>query len=83
MSIVARINAHGGEVVRDEWRITLRPGRLKPEAIAWLRDHWRDLCLEVWPAFDAFDERCAIREFEGGQNRADAERAAYAEVAGC
>ncbi|WP_176559607.1 hypothetical protein [Rubellimicrobium roseum] len=32
-------------------------------------------------ALDAFEERAAIREFDGGQTRAEAERAALGEVA--
>lgn len=83
MSIVARIRAHGGEIVRDEWRFGLRKGRLTPAAVAWLSHHWREACAEAWPAFDAWEERAAIREIDGGQARPDAEAAAYAEVAGC
>ena len=83
MSILDRIRARGGEVIRSEWRITLKPGRLKPEAIAWVRDHWRNLCREVWPEFDAWEERAAIREYDGGQDRETAEREAYREVMQC
>lgn len=80
MTILARIRAQGGDVVRDGWSIRLRPGRLTPAALAWLRDHRADLMHEVWPAFDAFEERAAIRQFMGGETRADAEAAAYLEV---
>jgi hypothetical protein len=80
LSILARIRAHGGDVIRKEWRFTLRPGRLKAPAVAWVRQHWPEVCAEVWPAFPAWEERAAIREFEGGQNRVDAEAAAYREV---
>lgn len=45
-----------------------------------MKDHRSDLMREVWPEFDDFEERAAIREFEGGMSRADAEAAAYAEV---
>lgn len=80
MSIIERIRAHGGEVVRDRWQFSLKPGRLPPDAIDWLRGHWRDACREAWPQFDDWEERAAIREFDGGQIRHEAEAAAYAEV---
>ena len=82
MSILARIRAHGGDVIRDEWRMILRPGRLKPDALAWLKKpEVRDAVhREVWPEVDDFYERAAIREFDGGQAREDAEREAYREI---
>lgn len=80
MAILDRIRAHGGEVIRGKWNITLRKGRMTPEALAWVKDHRANLMREVWPEFDDFEERAAIREFDGGMNRADAEAAAYAEV---
>lgn len=83
MSILARIRANGGDVIRDQWRFRLQPGRLSAEALAWLRARWRDACREAWPLLDAFEERAAIREFDGGLPRAEAERAAYAEVTRC
>lgn len=83
MSILARIQAHGGAVIRDEWRFSLRRGRLSAEAIAWLKKHWREACAEAWPPFDLWEERAAIREYDGHQPRPEAEREAYAEVAGC
>lgn len=82
-SILARIRANGGDVVRQEWRFALRRGRLIQEAVAWVRARWADVCREVWPPFDLWEERAAIMEFDGGLSRADAERAAYAEVAAC
>lgn len=83
--ILDRIRAHGGDVIRDQWRIRLRRGRLPASAIAWLRQPriQMTLLLEVWPEADAFEERAAIREYCGGQDRAAAERAAYGEVAAC
>lgn len=78
--ILDRIRASGGEVIRDKWRIRLRRGRLSDEAVAWIGENRAALMQEVWPEFDEFEERAAIREFEGGQSRADAEREAYAEV---
>jgi len=83
VSILARIRAHGGDVIRDEWRLRLRRGRLSDAAVAWIGANRDALMREVWPAYDAWAEREAIREFEGGQTRAEAERAAYAEVTGC
>jgi hypothetical protein len=80
MSILARIRANGGDVIRDEWRFSLKRGRLSPEAVAWLKSRWSDACAEAWPLLGEWEERAAIREFDGGQSRADAERAAYAEV---
>lgn len=78
-----RILAHGGEVIRDEWRVSLRKGRLTAEALEWLREHKADLMREVWPEFDAWDERAAIMEFDGGMTRDEAEAAAYRSVTGC
>ncbi len=83
MSILARIQAHGGQIVRVEWRFTLKPGRLSPAALAWLKKHWRAACTEAWPVLDRWEERAAIREYMGGQSRAEAEAEAYAEIAGC
>ncbi len=78
MSILARIHAHGGEIVRHEWRFSLKPGRMPAAAIAWVRDRWRDVCAEAWADLDRWEERAAIIEFDGGLSRADAERLAYA-----
>lgn len=83
MSILARIRANGGDVIRDEWRISLRPGRLSAEAIEWVRSRWGEVCAEVWPDFPRWEERAAIREYDGEQTRNEAERDAYLEVAGC
>lgn len=80
MSIMARIRSHGGEVIRDKWRVTLRPGRLPADALAWLRANKPALIAEVWPEHDAWEERAAIREYDGGQPRAEAEADAYREV---
>lgn len=83
MAIIERIRAQGGEVIRDGYRFRLRKGRLTPEAIKWVRGRWRQVCGEVWPEFGDWEERAAIREFDGGQAREEAERAAYQEVMGC
>ena len=80
MSILARIRAHGGDVIRDRWSIRLRRGRLSVEAMAWVGRHRDDLMREVWPQYDDWQERAAIREFDGGQERAEAEAEAYREV---
>lgn len=81
--ILDRIRAHGGEVIREGWTIRLRTGRLKPDALAWLRDRKDQLMQEVWPEFDAWVERAAIMEFNGGMDRAEAEAAAYKDVMEC
>ena len=83
MSIIDRIRAHGGEVTRTEWRISIRRGRLDDNALAWLRDRKTDILREVWPKFDQFEERAAIMEFDAGLSRDEAEAAAYREVSGC
>lgn len=85
MDILERIRAHGGDIIRDEWRFTLKRGRLTPEALAWLRFglRWFMACCEAWPCYPEWAERAAIREYDGGMSRADAERAAYAEVQRC
>jgi len=85
VSILARIHANGGDVIRREWRFTLKRGRLTTEAPDWLRaaGRWRMACREVWPILDLWEERAAIREFDGGMSRAEAEAAAYAEVGTC
>lgn len=83
MSILARIRANGGDVVLDRWEIRLRPGKMTDAAIAWVKAHKRELLAEIWPEFDRWEERAAIREYDGGLSRADAEQAAYAEVMAC
>lgn len=80
MSILARIEAHGGKVTRDEWRLSIQRGRLSAEAVDWVKENRAALMREVWPEFDAWEERAAIREYDGGQPREEAERDAYQEV---
>lgn len=82
MSILARIRAKGGDVIRDEWRVRIRRGRLDDAALDWLRKpNVKDqLMSEVWPEYEFWAERAAIREFCGGQDRASAEAEAYREV---
>lgn len=82
MSILARIRANGGDVIRDEWRVKIRRGKLTDAALEWLRkpEVKAALMSEVWPQFGAFEERAAIREYDGRQPREEAEAAAYAEV---
>lgn len=80
MSIIDRIRANGGEVIRDGWMISLRKGRLTDDQVAWIARNKSALMQEVWPESDAFEERAAIREFCGGQSRDEAEAAAYREV---
>ena len=83
--ILARIRAHGGEVIRDRWRLRIKRGRLSAEAVEWLRKpEVKDrLASEVWPEWERWNERAAIREFDGGQDRATAEEEAYLEVMPC
>jgi len=83
VSILARIRANGGDVIRDEWRFRLLPGRLKPDAISWIRANWQTVCNEVWPAYWFWLEQAAFMEFGGPCPRAEAERRAYAEVCRC
>lgn len=78
--ILDRIRAHGGEVIRDKWMISLRKGRLTDDAVHWIGQRREDLMLEIWPEYDRWVERAAMREFCGGQPREEAEKAAYAEV---
>lgn len=80
MSILDRIRANGGEVIRDGFTFRLRAGRLSSDAIAWVKEHKAEVMQEIWPEYDDFEERAAIREFDGGQSREDAEAAAYDEV---
>lgn len=82
MSILDRIRANGGEVIRDGWSLRLRRGRLTDDAVAWLRKPKvkQQLMREVWPDVDDWHERAAIREFDGGQPREEADRDAYGEV---
>ena len=83
--IVDRIKAHGGEVKRHRWHLVLKRGRISDAALEWLKQpHIREALMhEIWPAYDAWAERAAIREYDGGQGRDEAEAAAYAEVGGC
>lgn len=83
MSIMARIRAHGGEVIRDGYAIRLRRGRLTDDAVQWIAAHRDDLMAEVWPEHDDWAERAAIMEYDGGLSRVEAEAAAYRRVAGC
>lgn len=80
MSILARIRANGGDMIREGHTFRLRTGRLDAAAVNWVRANIDALKREVWPAFDAFEERAAIREYDGGLTRAEAEAAAYEEV---
>jgi len=76
-SILSHIRAHGGDVIRDGYRFSLRRGRLKDHAISWIKANLDAVKREVWPDFDRWEERAAIMEFDGGLTREEAERAAY------
>lgn len=80
MSILARIRANGGDMIREGHSFRLRTGRLNAAAVAWIKDNIDALKREVWPAFDDFEERAAVREFDGGLSREEAEAAAYREM---
>lgn len=85
MTILVRIRAQGGDVIREEWRVRIRRGRLTDAALEWLREpRVKDVLMrEVWPQWDDWNERAAIREFDGGQDRSTAESDAYREVMQC
>lgn len=80
MSILAHIRAKGGEVIRDQHRFSLRQGKLTPHAVAWIKANLDAVKREAWPLFDEWEERAAIREFDGGMTREEAEAAAYEDV---
>jgi hypothetical protein len=80
MSILARIRAQGGDVTRDGLRFCLRQGRLTPDNVAWIKANLDAVKREAWPDFDRWEERAAIREFDGGMTRAEAEAAAYGDL---
>lgn len=82
MSILARIRAHGGDVTRNGFRFSLRQGRLTQDGVAWVKANLDAVKREAWPAFDDWQERAAIMEFEGGMSREQAELAAYQCVEG-
>lgn len=81
-SILARIRAHGGDVTRNGYCFSLRQGRLTQEHVAWVRANLDAVKREAWPAFDDWQERAAIMEFDGGMSREEAELAAYLCVEG-
>lgn len=77
MSILARIRANGGDVVRQGHGFRFRPGRLNPAAIEWVKQNIEAVKSEVWPEYPDWEERAAIMQFDGGLSRQDAESAAY------
>lgn len=81
--ILDRIRANGGEVIRDKWNLRIRPGRLSPEALAWVRANTDRIKEEVWPEFDWWMRRSYDHEFVYGRPRDEAQRIAYDEVMGC
>lgn len=83
MSIVSRIRAQGGDVTRKGYRLSLRRGGLDARAVEWVKAHRDEIMREIWPRFDDWCERAAIREFDGGQPRDEAEAAAYREIEQC
>lgn len=82
MKILDRIRAKGGDVRLDAGRLVITRGRLSVEAVEWLRAHRSDVIAELvgsWHRED-WEERAAIREFDGGQDRHDAELQAAIEI---
>lgn len=80
--ILDRLRANGGDALRVGWRLRIRRGRLSDDAMSWVRDNRPALMREVWDQYDLWEERAAIREFDGGQGREEANNAAYDEVMG-
>ncbi|WP_300379592.1 hypothetical protein [Henriciella sp.] len=80
MSILERIRANGGDVIRDGYSFRLRPGQLDAAALDWVKKNIEAVKREVWPAYDDWQERAAIIEFDGGMSREKAEKLAYQEV---
>ena len=80
MSILDRIRSNGGEVIRHDYKIVIRRGKLSDTAMNWIKERKADLIREVWPEYDEWEERAAIREYCGGQDRSTAEVDAYQEV---
>ena len=80
-SIMERIKARGAVVKRDRWRLKIvKRGTLSASDIQWISDHRADLMREIWPLYDDWEERAAIREYCGEQDRETANNAAYSEV---
>lgn len=75
--ILDRIRAQGGNVIRKGFTFSLRQGRLTPDAVAWVKANLEAVKAEVWPAYDDWQERAAIMEFEADMPRDAAEQAAY------
>lgn len=77
MSILARIRAAGGNMTRDRYMFRLKHGRLDVKALEWIKENDARVKRELWPLYDAWEERAAIMEYDGGMSRIEAERAAY------
>lgn len=79
--VLDRIKAAGAEVRRDGWRLRIvRRGRLGDVGVRWIADNRARVMRELWPLYDEWEERAAIREFDGGQGREAANDAAVKEV---
>jgi hypothetical protein len=83
VTVLDRIRAEGGKVVRSEWQLTLVPGRMTTASMAWVRSNKDALLREIWPEFDDWSERAAIMEYDAGLTRSEAEAAAYRRVMKC
>ena len=64
----------------EETTLCVKRGHLADMDLVWIKKHRSELCREIWPEFDDWEERAAIREYSGGQPREAAEREAYREV---
>ncbi|MEM8555704.1 MAG: hypothetical protein AAGF71_12875 [Pseudomonadota bacterium] len=82
MTPLQYLRRHGGRVSRHKWTFRLHPGRVSRKALARLQDPLvlHRLRTEVWPEYEDWLERAAIREFCGGQSRTDAERDAFTDI---
>ena len=80
MSILSRIRSKGGDAWMEATMLCVKRGHLADADLAWIKAHRSALIREIWPEFDDWEERAAVREYCGGQSREEAEREAYGEV---
>ena len=80
--VLETLAAEGLELAVRGGRLSVRPpGRISPPTLALVREHSQELRvllanLDQEGARDAFEERAAITEFDGGLTREEAERQA-------
>jgi hypothetical protein len=74
-AILARIRAHGANVILDEGKLRFINGKkLPPDAAAFIGQHRDALIAHLQDEADEIDERSAIIEYDGNTPRAAAER---------